>query len=73
MGSEIFTQVMKEQEHNHFAQTVRRMTRMQHADFKALVMMQIIEQVTSKHSLAQQHLLHERLKKFRKDREKAIG
>ena len=48
------------------------MTRVQYADFEAAVMTQIIEQVTSKHSLAQQYMLHKGLKKLGEAGERAI-
>ena len=64
---------MREQEHNLFVQSVRKMTRVQYTDFEAVVMAQIIEQVTSKYSLAQQYMLHKGLKKFGEAGEQAIG
>ena len=73
VATESFAQVMKEQEHNLFSQSIRKMTGIQYADFEALVMAQVIDQVTSKYSLAQQHMLHKGLKKFGIAGEKAIG
>ena len=49
------------------------MTGMQYADFEAVVMVQIIKQVTSEYSLAQQYMLHKGLKKFCKEGERAVG
>ena len=73
VNTESFAQVMKEQEHNLFAQSVRGMTGVQYTEREAVVMAQIIEQVTRKYSLAQQYMLHKGLKKFGEAGERAIG
>ena len=70
--TESLAQVMREQEHNSCVQLTRKMTGMQYADFEAMIMAQIIKQVTSKCSLAQQCMSHKGLKKFGKEVERVM-
>ena len=53
VATESFAQVMKEQEHNLFTQTVRCMTRIYYLEKESVVMAQIMEQVMTKYNLAQ--------------------
>ena len=71
LNEKALIQVMVEQEHNLFAQTVKCFGGVQYNDYKAVVMAQIIEQIIVKYNMGQQYLLHKGLKLFVKYGKKA--
>ena len=68
-----FQQVIKEQEHNLFAQTVRKMTGIYYIGHESIVMAQLMEEISTRYNLMTQHMLHKGLRLFRERGIKAIG
>ena len=73
VGNQAFQQVIKEQEHNLFAQTARRMTGICYQGHESLTMAKLMEEITTRHGLMTQHMLHKGLKMFGEKGVKAIG
>ena len=73
VGNMAFQQVIKEQDHNLFAQTVRRMTGIHCLGHESLAMAQLTEEMSTGHSLMTQHMLHKGLKIFGERGVKAIS